>query len=40
MSDPASFRATRAAATVADGRLRLELGPYAVVRVDVPPAGR
>jgi len=36
MSDPAGFRASGETATVARGRLRLVLGPYAVVRVDLP----
>lgn len=36
MVDPAGFRVTGEAATVSGGRLRLHLGPYAVVRVDVP----
>jgi len=37
-SDPAGFRASRETATVSGGRLGLQLGPYAVVRVDVPAA--
>jgi hypothetical protein len=40
MSDPAGYRSMGEAATVSDGRLRLELGPYAVVRVDVSAASR
>jgi hypothetical protein len=40
MADPIAFRATGESATVADGRLRLELGPYAVIRLDVPAPAR
>jgi hypothetical protein len=40
MSDPAGLRATGEAATVSGGRLRLQLGPYGLVRVDVPAASR
>jgi hypothetical protein len=37
-SDPARFRASGSTVTVVDGRLALELGPYAISRIDGPPA--
>jgi hypothetical protein len=40
MSDPVGFRVAGEAATVSGGRLRLQLGPYAVVRMDVPATSR
>jgi hypothetical protein len=40
MSDPVAFRAGHQERAVENGRLELELGPYAVVRVDVPGAAR
>lgn len=35
-TDPATFRAGGADATVLDGRLVLDLGPYAIARIDPP----